>query len=293
MTTTMVLEADSAVGRWTRLSRKWRRRLPVLVVFAMLVMAIVVLCAVTGTLLTPKDPDVQILGDRAAAPGGGYLLGTDALGRDVLSRVIAGARSALIGPALIALGTMVLSCMLGLVSGYFGKWVDAAIMRSVDFLLAFPNLLIILVVGGIMGGGYYLAVGLMILFVAPHGIRLVRGAVLQQRGLPYVEAVESLGVGRARVMFTHLLPNVAPLAGAFAFLAFAVGLVGMSSLSFLGIGVPPGTADWGRMLTESRMLVGLNPAAALAPGIAIVLTAASMNVFGDWLMERFDADDKE
>jgi peptide/nickel transport system permease protein len=160
-------------------------------------------------------------------------------------------------------------------------------MRVVDFVYALPGLLVAIVVVGVLGGGYYRAVVLLVFLFCPFDTRLVRAATLEQRRRPYVEAARTLGLPRWRIMFLHIWPNVLPVAVANATLAFAFALVSLASLSFLGIGVGPGTADWGRMLSDSRTLLFQNPATALAPGIALVLTAASVNVIGDWLFERF------
>ena len=262
------------------------RRTPLLVVASMLFLAVVVTCALFGSAITPTSPTAQDLLNTSTPPSADHWLGTDNLGQDVLSRIMVGSWWALLGPLAIAVGSLLLGGVLGLLSGYLGGWVDAAVMRVVDFVFAFPHLLVILVVAGIVGGGYLMGVLLLVVFLAPHVTRLVRGAVLQQRELPYVEAARSLGVSQARIMFVHLLPNVLPLAVATAFVSFSVGLVALSSLSFLGVGVPPGTADWGRMLVENRLLLQQNPWAAVAPGLCIVLTAAAMNVVGDWLFER-------
>ena len=219
-------------------------------------------------------------------PGGKHLLGTDDLGRDILSRTIVGARTALIGPLLIAIGAMLIGNILGLLAGYRGGPTDSLIMRGVDLIYALPALLVAIVVVGVLGGGYYLAVGTLLFLFIPFDARLVRGATLEQRSKAYVEAAETLGLSRRRIMFLHIWPNVLPVAVANACLAFAFALVSLSALSFLGLGVGPGTADWGRMLSDSRTLLFANSASAIAPGVALVLLAASVNIVGDWLYER-------
>jgi peptide/nickel transport system permease protein len=190
-----------------------------------------------------------------------------------------------VGPIIIALGAMVIGNTLGLIAGYKGGAVDATIMRWVDLMWALPGLLIAIVVVGVLGGGYWLAVALLILLTAPYDTRIVRGATLEQRPLPYVEAARTLGLRDRRIMVRHIWPNVLPLVVANTFLNFAFTLVTLSALSFLGLGVGPGTPDWGRMLAESRTLLFDNPWAALAPGLMLVITAASMNLIGDWLYE--------
>jgi peptide/nickel transport system permease protein len=147
-------------------------------------------------------------------------------------------------------------------------------------------LLVAIVLVGIFGGGYFVAVALLVVLYSPVDTRIVRSATLAQRNLPYVEAARVIGLSSRRIMLAHIWPNVLPLAVANAFLTFAFSLVSLSALSFLGLGVGPGTPDWGRMLSDSRTLLFDNPWSALAPGIALVLTAASVNIVGDWLFER-------
>lgn len=263
-----------------------RRRFPTVIVPCFLFTATIVAFAVFGSLIAPHDPSGQNLSVGLTGPNGTYLFGTDDLGRDVFSRVIAGARTALMGPTLIAIGSMAVGNVLGLLAGYRGGLLDATIMRWVDLMFALPGLLVAIVVVGVLGGGYWRAVVLLTVLSAPYDTRIVRGATLEQRPLPYVEAARSLGLSRTRIMFAHIWPNLLPLVIANAFLNFAYSLVALSALSFLGLGVGPGTPDWGRMLAESRALLFENPAAALAPGAMIALAAASINLIGDWLYEK-------
>jgi peptide/nickel transport system permease protein len=262
-----------------------RRGFSPAVAIAVVVFAAVVVCAIFGEWIAPYDPNEQDLLNSLMGPSREHLLGTDDLGRDILSRTIVGARTAVVGPLLIALGAMVIGNVLGLLAGYYGGLTDSSISRWVDLVYAMPALLVAIVVVGVLGGGYFLAVALLVVLFSPIDTRIVRGATLDQRGRPYVEAARLLGLSNRRIMARHIWPNVMPLALANAFLTFAFSIVSLASLSFLGLGVGPGTPDWGRMLSDSRTLLFDVPAAALAPGIAIVVTAASVNVIGDWLYE--------
>ena len=173
-----------------------------------------------------------------------------------------------------------------MLSGYLGGWVDSVIMRWVDFMLALPGPLVAIVVVGVIGGGYWTAVlVLVILFTAPD-TRIARSAVVGQRPLPYIDAARALGISKTRILFIHILPNVLPIVLANALLDFAFALVSLAGLSFLGLGVEPGTPDWGRMLFENRNILFNNPTALLLPATTIILTAVSMNLIGDWLFER-------
>jgi peptide/nickel transport system permease protein len=270
-------------------SRKTKlpRPLPIVILIAALIVTVVVICAVLGERIAPDSPFLQRLGVGDTPPSSAHIAGTDLLGRDVLSRVIYGARTALVGPVVVAAGASAIATLLGLLSGYLGGLVDSAIMRCVDFMFALPGPLVAIVVVGVVGGGYWTAVlVLVVLFTAPD-TRIVRGAVLKQRPLPYIDAARTLGISKTRILFVHILPNVLPIILAYVVLDFAFALVNLAGLSFLGLGVEPGTPDWGRMLFENRNILFSNPVALLLPAGMIILTAVSINLIGDWLLERF------
>ncbi|WP_246737467.1 ABC transporter permease [Nordella sp. HKS 07] len=257
-----------------------------MLILAGLIVAVVVVCAVLGERMAPDSPFIQRLGVGDTPPSREFIAGTDLLGRDVLSRVIVGARTALIGPIIVAACAFAIATLLGLLAGYLGGIVDSAIMRWVDFMFALPGPLVAIVVVGVVGGGYWTAVlVLVVLFTAPD-TRIVRSAVLEQRPLPYIDAARALGISKTRILFFHILPNVLPIILAYVVLDFAFALVNLAGLSFLGLGVEPGTPDWGRMLFENRNILFSNPVALLLPAVAIIMTALSMNLIGDWLFER-------
>lgn len=277
-----VIEAVPAVKRTRR-----GFRMPLLVALACLVMVVVASCALFGSLIAPTDPYEQRLDLAVTLPSAEFPAGTDTLGRDILSRVIYGATNALVGPLVIAAGAFAMATVLGLLAGYLGGWVDTLIMRWVDFMFGLPSTLITIVVVGVVGGGYWTAVVvLLVLFVAPD-TRIVRSAVLEQRPRPYIEAARTLGISRTRILFVHILPNILPIILAYVAIDFAFALVNLAGLSFLGLGVEPGTPDWGRMLSENRNLISSNPPGILLPAAMIILTAVSMNLIGDWLFEKF------
>jgi peptide/nickel transport system permease protein len=262
------------------------RRTPITVWIAMVFVAIAIICAAFGPQIAPYPANQQDLLLGETPPSREHWAGTDLLGRDVLSRVIVGARTALVGPAVVAAGAFAIATILGLMAGYVGGATDSAIMRWVDFMFALPGPLIAIVIVGVVGGGFWTAVAvLVVLFTAPD-TRIVRSAVLEQRPLPYIEAARTLGISRRRIMFRHIFPNILPLIAAYVVLDFAFALVSLAGLSFLGLGVPPGSPDWGRMLFENRTILLTNPMAALLPAAAIVITAASINIIGDWTYER-------
>jgi peptide/nickel transport system permease protein len=267
--------------------RKRGRRLPPLLIsISIVIVALVVICAIFGSEIAPFGANAQNLILATQGPSAHHLLGTDDFGRDILSRIIVGARAAVIGPALIAIGALIIGNALGLIAGYVGGRVDYFIMRLADLVWALPGLLIAIVVVGVIGGGYYVAVAVLVVLTFPVDARIVRGATLQQRNLPYVEAAETLGISSRRIMLRHIWPNLLPLVLANTFLNFAFSLVALSGLSFLGLGVPLNTPDWGGMLAQNLSLIQSNAMACLGPAIALVLTATSMNLIGDWIYER-------
>lgn len=286
MTTAIGMSAPRSARRmWTRGLGRLLRWIPSAVVIA--IIGLSVLCAIAGPALAPLPPEQQDLLLGASPPSTEHLLGTDDLGRDVLSRVIVGARTAIIGPVVIAVGAMLLGTAIGLVAGFRGGRLGALLMRMVDLIYALPALLVAIVLAGVVGGGYWMAVGLLIVLFCPFDARVVRGATLAQRRMPYVEATSLLGLPSSHILVKEIWPNVRPVELANAFLNFAFGLVYLASLAFLGIGVPPGVPDWGRMVSEGLGYIEFNPWGVLAPGIAIVLVAASVTLIGDRLEERF------
>ena len=286
MTASAASSASASPSRFLLRGRAAGRGLSPLVVAALIVVGAVVVAAIAGPAIAPHNATAQDLATGISGPSSEHWLGTDDLGRDVFSRTIVGARTAVLGPLLVAAGAMVIGNLLGLVAGYRGGWLDTLVSRYADLVYALPALLVAIVVVGVVGGGYFTAVALLVILYSPVDTRLIRSATLVQRSQPYVEAARVSGIPARRIMLAHIWPNVLPLAVANAFLTFAFSIVSLAALSFLGLGVGPGTADWGRMLSDSRTLLFDNEWTALGPGIALVVTAASVNVVGDWVFER-------
>jgi len=255
-------------------------------------LAVMVGGALLAGQLAPAGPYAQELTRKLKPPvwvaGGGAEnpLGTDQLGRDILSRVLAGAQSAVLGPLLIALGAMVVGTILGLVAGYRGGLTETIILRACELLFALPGVLVAIVVVGIAGGGMEVAIALLVVLFSPWDARLVHSVVIQQRSLPYVEAARTLGLPAWRVMLVHILPNIAPTVVANVLLDFVGAIIAVSSLSFLGLGLPTGSPDWGVMVADNRALLGVNSLAVVVPALLIVLTASAMTVIGDWVYDR-------
>jgi len=246
---------------------------------------LVVLMAIVATWIAPYDASAQNLVDSGQGPSGSHWLGTDQLGRDIFSRLLVGARTGVVGPLVVAIGAGLIGTLLGLWTGYAGGKVDAVVMRTIDLMYAVPPLLVAIVVVGLFGGGYWLAVGVLIVLSAPGDVRIVRAAVMAQRELPYVAAARTVGVAPVRIAVRHVLPNVTPTVVANVLLQFVVGLIALSGLAFLGLGVAAGSPDWGLMVAENRAILDLNPWAVIAPAVGISLLAIAVTVIGDRVFE--------
>lgn len=272
-------------GRYHRGIRSIRR-IPGSVAVSFLVLAILALWMIAAPWLAPDalKQDLSLGVTPAGTPG--HLLGTDSLGRDVLALSIAGTRSALAGPFAIAGGSMILGITFGIVAAWWGGWIDATISRITEVVLAIPVTLLAIVVAGILGGSYWMTVTLLIVLFAPSDVRMIRSAALQQLPQPYIEATRVLGLSTPTILVRHLLPNVLPIVWANLFVNVAFALVSMSSLSYLGLGVSAQAADWGRQLADGRLLMFTNPAAAVVPGVLIIVAATAVNLAGDWWSTR-------
>ena len=275
----------------TTRARPRRLRPPLSVLLGMSFFVVIVLVSLVGRGLA-GSATAQNVREASRPPTTAHWLGTDGLGRDVVSRILAGTSTAIIGPLIIAATGLVISALLGIAAGYLGGPTDTVIMRWVDFMLALPGLLVAIVIVSVLGGGYVMAIVLLCIFNVQGDIRIVRGATLEQKPLPYIEALRSLGIGRRRIMFRHILPNVAPMLVANFAIDFALALVALAGLSFLGLGSEPGSPEWGAMLAENQSILFVNPAASLAPGVVIVLLAVSVNLVGDWLYDRYSAPER-
>lgn len=253
-----------------------------------LILAFFLAIAAFAPLLAPYDPVAQHAGQELLAPGHGYLLGTDNVGRDILSRLIFGARiSLLVGIVAVALGAG-LGVLSGLVAGFFGGFVDGLIMRIYDGLMAFPTVLLGIAVVTALGPGVLNVAYAIGLAQAPHFARITRAAVLVERQRDYVLASRSLGASDLRLMGRHVLPNcVSPLLVQLTFtMTFAI--LAEASLSFLGLGTQPPTASWGSMLSESRAFLIDAPWMGIWPGMALAVLLLGLNYLQDAVRDALD-----
>ena len=257
-------------------------------VFGLVVVTVLVLAAVFAPLLAPHNPNTVAILDKHASPSLDHPLGTDNLGRDNLSRVLFGARQT-IGTAVLASGAVALiGIFLGVLAGYLGGVVDAVISRVVDVVLAFPPFLVALAVTGVLGPGLgHVAIALIAVWWARYA-RIVRSAVIAERGKPYMEAARAVGSSRTRTVRRHLLPNIIAPVVVLTTLDTGDLLLAISGLSFLGLGVRPPTAEWGAMLSEARTYLSTAPLLMVWPGLALFLLVLGFNLLGDGLRDALD-----
>ena len=257
-------------------------------VFGLAVIVLFLGISVFGPLLAPHDPNKQHLDKTLTPPGTKYWLGTDHLGRDLLSRLLYATRvSLLIGASAVAFG-LTSGTLLGLTVGFFGGWVDDLAMRLIDIMLSFPGILLALAISAAIGpgiGNVVLAIGIA---SAPIFTRMVRGAVLRIKSLEFVLAAKALGAGTMRIMFRHLLPNCVGSIVVQTTLRFADSIIVASGLSFLGLGVPPDVPEWGSMLADGRIYLRSASWIALFPGLSLMAVVLGFNLMGDGLRDALD-----
>lgn len=252
------------------------------------VVIFLVFVALFAPLLAPKDPNDGELADSLAPAGQGYVLGADKNGRDVLSRIIFGARTALGGAFMVVLISEIIGVPVGIWAAYRGGWVDEAITRVWDMLLAFPPLLLAFAVVAAFGPGLpKAALALGILYV-PFIARVVRSVTLVQKEMAYTEAARALGYSQPRIIFRHILPNCVSPVIIVTTIDIAYAMLDLAALSFLGLGVQPPTADWGTMLSEGQLVLLNAPHLAVASGLSIVLAVLGFNLLGDGLRDVLD-----
>lgn len=252
-----------------------------------IVVSLIVLMAIFAPGLAPFDPEAINLRNRMQPPGAEHWFGTDELGRDILSRVIFGARpSLMVGLVSVAMASII-GTLLGLISGYAGRTTDAIIMRLMDIIMSFPLLLLALVIVSLFGQSLLNIMIAVAVASIPHYARVVRGSVLSVRRMEYVEAIASLGAGHSRIIFRHVFINIlAPLI-VLATVRVAAAIVIEASLSFLGFGDPT-AATWGNIISTGRPYMVNAPWIAALGGLAISVTVLALNLLGDGLRDAMD-----
>ena len=268
--------------RWLKLLLADRRAL-----MALVALVILVLGAVFAPYVSPANPDSMAF-DMLTPPSWAHPLGTDDLGRDLLSRVIFGARISLFVGLVTVLSSMILGVIMGVLAGYYGGWLDTIIMRYIDLQWAFPNFIIAVYLVAVFGAGLTNVIVAVALAFLDDFARIARGMVLTVRERDFVEAARALGASDIRLMLRHILPNsMAPLIVQ-ATVSVSYAILAEAGLSFLGLGVKASTPTWGLILSDGRSFIGRAWWLGIFPGVAIMVTVLSINFFGDYLRDVFD-----
>ncbi|MBZ9713976.1 ABC transporter permease [Deinococcus multiflagellatus] len=270
---------------------------------SLVVIVLLILAALFAPWLAPHDPNAQDLAGIYAPPSAQHLLGQDSLGRDLLSRIIYGSRVSLIVGFTVALFSVALGTLMGLLAGFLSGRVDTVISRFIEIMLSIPELPLQLTLSGLFAvsdlpaivalrqnpnSSVFIIVAIFTFFGWMGTARLVRGEVLKLKNLEYVDAARALGARSGRIMFRHLVPNVVAVIIVNGTLAVGGAILGEAALSFLGFGIQPPVSTWGNMLSNANEVVLEHPFIALYPGLAILLTVLAFNFLGDGLRDAFD-----
>lgn len=251
------------------------------------VLLVASLAAVLGPYITPQDPDLPNVSFDFIGPSAGHLLGYDFQGRDVLSRLLSGAQSSMLGPFLVVSLSMVTGVLLAMVAAWRGGAVDSVVSAGLDILFAFPAILLAVLATAVFGAGQLAAALALVVAYTPYVARVLRGAALRERGRAYVVALEVQGSSATSICLRHLLPNLGTLIIAQATILFGYAMVDLAAISYLGLGVQPPTANWGVMIAENQTgIVQGYPLPALLAGMAIVLVVIAVNLLGERVFER-------
>ncbi len=267
---------------WRRLRRSWS------LVAGAIVLSLVVLSAIFAPQISPYDPIDQDFASQLLPPSASHLFGTDEFGRDIFSRVVFGARVALQVGVLADAIAVALGVLLGVAAGFFAGWLDAIITRLIDVMLAFPYLLLAMIVVAILGPGLTNAMVAIAIVYTPRIARVVRGVVLSVKEQDFVEAARGTGTGSLRILARHILPNIVSPIIVMATLTVGFMIVETAGLSFLGLGASPPTPEWGSMLATGRSFMLTAPWIATFPGLAILVTVVAFNLMGDGLRDLLD-----
>jgi peptide/nickel transport system permease protein len=257
-------------------------------VLAFAVLFGILLMSILAPWLAPYDPLKIDMKNALLPPSKLHLLGTDNIGRDILSRVIYGGRQSIVLAAIATSMSMALGCIIGMIAGYFGSWVDVAITSISNIFQGLPGMTMMIAIAGLMGSG---VTSMMLALVITSWVgfsRIVRGEVMKIKKEYFIEGLRSFGVGHMRILFYHVMPNLISSIIIIFATRIASSILSVASLSFLGLGLEPPTPDWGVMISDARMYYRTSPMLVIAPGVCIVLFSLCVNIIADWLRDRLD-----
>jgi peptide/nickel transport system permease protein len=281
-----ILEGTQRVNEFRRFMKVFLGR-PVVVVGGIIILILLIAAAIPGV-LAPYDPTTQNLRQILAQPNSQHLLGTDSLGRDLLSRIIYGARTSVIVGFLALILSSVLGMTLGLLAGYFGRITYTIIMRFIDALMAFPAMLLTLTIVALLGGGMHMVIIALGIGMMTGYARVMCAQAMSLKENDYIMAARSLGSSNVRLMFRHILPNAFPPMIVMMTIMIGSTILAEAGLSYLGIGIKEPTVAWGSMVNDGYKYLLTNPILSLAPGLAIILVVYAFNMLGDGLRDAID-----
>ncbi|WP_043932969.1 nickel transporter permease [Bacillus sp. EB01] len=281
-----IAEEDKLVPPWKEAWQSFYKNK--LAIIGLSIVVFFILIAVLAPVIAPYSFKDQVLAERMQAPSSKHWFGTDDFGRDIFSRVIYGARISLWVGFSSVLGSVVIGTLLGIVSGYYGRWVDTIISRVFDIMLAFPSILLAIAVVAILGPSLQNALIAIALINIPNFGRIVRSRVLSVKQEEYIIAARAIGMKDSRILLKHVLPNSISPVIVQATLAIATAIIEAAALGFLGMGAQAPTPEWGKMLADSKNYLMQAPWTLFFPGIAIMLTVLGFNLMGDGLRDALD-----
>ncbi|MBP2329201.1 peptide/nickel transport system permease protein [Kibdelosporangium banguiense] len=278
-----------------------RRRMPGLprfgavgavTVTASVVCGLFALVAIFAPLLAPHDPYALDALNAFASPSASHLLGTDDTGRDLLSRLIYGARPSLAGPALVIVLASTAGTVLAMLAAWFGGWIDAIVSRIAESLYAVPGLVLGVVAAAVFGSGFFAPVIALSIAYLPVILRVMRTAALRERNLPYIDALRMQGMGGMRICLRHLLPNILPLLLAQSAVGFGYAMIDLATISFLGLGIQPPAADWGVMVAAGKAsILNGQPEQSLYAALVVMVAIVAFNLVGERIAQRLEERD--
>jgi peptide/nickel transport system permease protein len=256
------------------------------VLVSLAIISAAVIMAIAAPFVAPQDPNAIHLAQAYAAPHAGAIFGADSAGRDILSRLIYGARLSLLGPILVIVVAALVGVPLGLLAGYVGGATDAVVSRAADVMFAIPGLLLAILIVATFGAGFTTAVIAVAITYVPLMARVVRSGALVERSKAYVDACRLEGFGVVRICGLHIAPNLTRLIVSQVAVYFAYAVLDLAALSFLGLGTQPPTPDWGNMLANANQGIFNSPTGVIPASVAIVLVVVSVSLIADWVAER-------
>lgn len=276
----------ATVGPWREAWSEFRKNK--IAVVGMIIVLFFIILAIFAPLIAKEGINEQMMADRLQPPSAQYWLGTDDFGRDIFSRIVYGARISLWVGFSAVVGSVIVGSLLGIIAGYYGRWIDIVISRLFDIMLAFPSILLAIAIVAVLGPSLRNALIAIAIINVPNFGRLIRSRVLSIKEDEYIMAARAVGLKDMRILFSHILPNSMAPVIVQGTLAIATAILEAAALGFLGLGAQPPTPEWGKMLADSKDYLQSAPWTMIFPGLAIMFTVLGFNLMGDGLRDAMD-----